>query len=75
MVSQAGIECDEVEKTGRVKAKCKEETLKRLTKHDATKEVFQVKSSSNTVTLTQRYLSEQAIVPDFHGKQNEWWNR
>ena len=40
--TKAGIECDQVEKTGRVKAKCKEETLKRLTQHEATKEVFQV---------------------------------
>lgn len=39
---KAGIECDQVERTGRVKAKCKEETLKRLTKHHATKEVFEV---------------------------------
>ena len=40
--AKAGIECEQVEKTGRVKAKCKEETLKRLTKHQATKEVFEV---------------------------------
>ncbi|CAG5088667.1 Oidioi.mRNA.OKI2018_I69.PAR.g11923.t1.cds [Oikopleura dioica] len=41
----SGLECDEVEKTGRVKAKCKEETLRRLTTHEATKEVFQNKES------------------------------
>jgi len=44
----AGIECDQVERTGRVKAKCKEETLKRLTKHHATKEVFESKQSFKT---------------------------
>jgi len=58
----AGIECDQVEKTGRVKAKCKEETLKRLTQHHATKEVFESKQSFQTFMDSRMTGAESETV-------------